>query len=179
MRRYVFILLFVLTLVTPFVLRHVRGKSARPGPGADRDPTLLIISPHNEGIRREFRDGFVAWHAAKYGGPAVDVEYNFLGASDIVKYFNDAKRAGAPYRMDIAWGGGDFLFDEQLKKPGYLQPIALPPEVMKLAFPRPDLNGVALYDTAREPAWFGAALSSFGILYNKDVLRYLRVSEPR
>jgi ABC-type Fe3+ transport system substrate-binding protein len=181
MRRYVFILLFALTLVTPFVLRHVLGKSSRPGSGADRDHTLLIISPHNEGIRREFRDAFVAWHAARFpNDPPVDVEYNFLGASDIVKYFDDAKRAGAPYRMDIAWGGGDYLFDVQLKKPGYLQPIELPPEVMKLAFPKPDLNGVALYDTAaKEPSWFGAALSSFGILYNKDVLQYLKLPEPR
>src|SRR5947209_13485027 len=126
MRRYVFIVLFLLTLVTPFVLRQVMGKPARAGSGADRDHTITIITPHNEGIRREFRDGFVGWHQRKFGGPPVDVEYNFLGASDIVKYFDDATRANAPFRTDIAWGGGDYLFDTQLKKPGYLQAVTLP-----------------------------------------------------
>jgi ABC-type Fe3+ transport system substrate-binding protein len=48
---------------------------------------------------------------------------------------------------------------------------------MAAAYPKPDLGGVALYDPSTPPAWFGSALSSFGILYNKDVLRYLGIAE--
>jgi iron(III) transport system substrate-binding protein len=85
----------------------------------------------------------------------------------------------APIDIDIVWGGGDYLFDQQLKKAGYLQPFDLDPAMMAVAFPKPDLNGVALYDKGNPPAWFGAALASFGILYNKDVLRHLGVPEPK
>src|SRR6476469_1527399 len=117
MRRYVFIILFFLILVTPFALRAMMGKSSTSTRGA-AGTTLIIITPHSEGIRREFKDAFTPWHLKKYGKPAF-VDYRTFGAADIVKFFEDATRAGAPYNIDLAWGGGDFLFDQQLKKPGY------------------------------------------------------------
>jgi ABC-type Fe3+ transport system substrate-binding protein len=41
------------------------------------------------------------------------------------------------------------------------------------------LNGVALYDQSNSPPhWYGAALSSFGITYNVDVLRSLKIDPP-
>ena len=87
--------------------------------------------------------------------------------------------AKAPYDIDLAWGGGDFLFDAQLKKAGCLQSVDLDPAIMAAAFPKPDLNGVFLYDRSKSPAWFGTALSSFGIVYNKDVLKFLGLPEPK
>jgi ABC-type Fe3+ transport system substrate-binding protein len=176
MRRYIFIILFVVVLASPMLLRELLGKSVAPHT-AGPDDTLVIITAHNEGIRREFAQAFSAWRMQKYGKPA-DVDYRFFGGSDIVKFFDDTKKANQPYKIDLAWGGGDFLFDVQLKKPGYLQPVELPADVMQAAFPKPDIGGVPLYDTGHPPAWFGAALSSFGILYNKDVLRYLQLHEP-
>ena len=177
MRRYIFIILFVVVLTSPMVLRELLGKAVTPHT-AGTDNTLVIITAHNEGIRREFAQAFSVWRQQKYGKPA-DLDYIFFGGSDIVKYFADATKNKAQYKIDLAWGGGDFLFDVQLKKPGYLQALELPADVMHYAFPKPDLGGVALYDTGHPPQWFGAALSSFGILYNKDVLRYLQLPEPR
>jgi ABC-type Fe3+ transport system substrate-binding protein len=177
MRRYLFVFLFVVALVTPFVLRAGLGKPREAATlGGDKSNTIIVITAHFEGIRREFGEAFTAWHRQTYGSPAY-VDYRFYGGSDTVKFFEDAARANAPFDVDAVWGGGDYLFDQQLKK--YLQPVELPPQVMALAFPKSDLNGVALYDRAKPPAWFGSALSSFGILYNKDVLRYLGVPEPR
>jgi iron(III) transport system substrate-binding protein len=178
MRRYAFIILFVVALVTPILLRAVMGKSGGGKIGGKDEDTVLIITAHTEGIRREFKDAFAAWHQRRYGKPAY-VDYRIYGAVDIVKYFEDATRAGAPYGLDLAWGGGDYLFDQQLKKPGYLQPVEMPAEIVRRAFPTPDLNGVPLYDKGKPPAWFGTALSSFGILYNRDVLKYLGLPEPK
>ncbi len=184
MRRYVFILLVFVVLVTPFILQRVLGRGAQHQAAADAAHTIIVITAHNEGIRREFRDAFVAWHRQKYGG-AVDVDYRALGGSDIVKQFQDYDRSGSAFNTDVVWGGGDFLFNVQLKfdlkgrKPGYLEAVVLPAYVIHAAFPKADLGGVALYDMDKPPAWFGAALSSFGILYNKDVLAYLKLPEPK
>src|SRR5438093_10002431 len=65
---------------------------------------------------------------------------------------------------------------------------------MRAAYPAPRLGGVPLYDPgdphvdsprpsnglrlANPPTWFGSALSTFGIIFNKDVVRHLGVPEP-
>jgi iron(III) transport system substrate-binding protein len=181
MSKYLFILLFLIVLVTPFMIRRAVGTGAPPSAGAGSTP-LLIITPNGEGIRREFSDAFNAWHQKKYG-TTVDVRYVlFGGASDIVKYFEATKptyQQLGTYKVDLAWGGGDVLFDMQLKKPGYLQPLTLDPAVMAKAFPKPDLGGLALYDRSKPPSWFGTALSSFGICFNRDVVRYLGLPDPK
>jgi ABC-type Fe3+ transport system substrate-binding protein len=50
---------------------------------------------------------------------------------------------------------------------------------LSAAFSKQDLNGLPLYDTGDPPTWFGTALSSFGIVYNKDVLKFLKLPEPK
>ena len=187
MRRYAFLILFVVVLVAPFLLRLAIGTGA-DGRADRRDAPrrLVIITPHSEGIRREFQEGFSAWLKAR-GEKDVAIDYrNFGGgAADIVKYFDASVglyRSIGTFRVDLVWGGGDYLFDVQLKKPkampeGYLQPFDLPPEVMRAAYPRPDVGGVDLYDPAHH--WYGTALSSFGIVYNKDLTRHLGVPEPK
>jgi ABC-type Fe3+ transport system substrate-binding protein len=183
MRRYLLIAMFVIVLTTPMLLRKILGMGVAPHTAGEEN-TLVIITAHNEGIRREFAEAFSAWRQQKYGKPA-GIDYRFLGGSDIVKYFDDATKANTPFNIDLAWGGGDYLFDKQLKgvltsgEHDYLQPMQLPPSVMNYAFPKPELGGVPLYDTGKPPQWFGAALSSFGILYNKDVLHYLNLPEPK
>jgi ABC-type Fe3+ transport system substrate-binding protein len=181
MRRYVFIILFLIVLVTPFVLRKAVGEPAIEH-ATRNEIELVIISPHVEGIRREFADAFKDWHREKYGVP-VEIDYrNYGGASDIVRFFDASRplfnKLGT-YKIDLVWGGGDYLFDQQLKKPGFLEPVQIDPEIMRSAFPRPDLGGVALYDPAPQPQWIGTVLSSFGITYNLDVCKYLGVDPPK
>ena len=89
MRRYVFVILFFIVLVTPFVLRSAIGTTSpqAAAPGAGGEPLkLVIVTPHVEGIRREFADAFSAWHAAHYGRP-VNIDWrNYGGAAQIVRH---------------------------------------------------------------------------------------------
>ena len=180
-RRYVPLLLFALVLVAPFLLRVAAGG---PGGTAPRGsaPRLVIISPHNEPTRREFQTAFSAWHEQAFGQPVLLDFRSYGGASEIVKFFEASRRryeTEGTYKIDLVWGGGSYLVDQQLKKPGYLQDVRLPEALMRTAFPRPDLGGVPLYDRSEPPTWFGTALSSFGIVFNKDVLRHLGLPEPK
>src|SRR5688500_6321062 len=183
MRRYVFIILFFVVLVTPFVLREAIGTPAgdAPAPRAGDALKLVVVTPHVEGIRRELGDAFSEWHQRSLVKP-VSVDWRLMGASSIVKYF-DASRltfdALGTYGEDLVWGGGDALFEDQLKKGGHLQPVTLPPDVMARAFAVPDLGGLPLYDKGSPPQWFGTALSSFGIAYNRDVVAHLGMPEPK
>ena len=179
--KYAFPILFLLVLATPFVVRAIIGDATeRPSTGELR---LVVITPHGEPIRREFGDAFSEWHRARFGKTVVVDYRNFGGgASDIVKYFKATKDSNlfqktGNYGVDVVWGGGEDLFSQQLKEPGYLQSVDLSPEVMAAAFPKPDIAGVPLYDKDRH--WYGTALGSFGIVYNKDVLRYLGLPEPK
>ncbi|MDB5298237.1 MAG: iron transporter substrate-binding protein [Phycisphaerales bacterium] len=187
MRRYFFIILFLVVLVAPFLLRLMVGGGGDGNAARRQSPRrLVVMTPHSEGIRREFQDGFSDWLKSR-NEPDVFIDYRNLGggANDIVKYF-DANASLYPstktFGIDLVWGGGDYLFDEQLKKPtsfpgGYLQKVALPPGVLKAAYPTPDIGGVPLYDEGG--CWFGTALSAFGIVYNKDVLRTRGLPEPK
>ena len=65
----------------------------------------------------------------------------------------------------------------EMPRPG--RQFTLPPELMKRAFAVPDLGGLPLYDRASPPQWFGTALSSFGIAYNRDVVAHLGLPEPK
>ena len=184
MRRYLWPTLFVLILLTPLVLRWAIGVSSAPLPADDEKRLrLVVISAHGESIRTEFADAFDAWHRAKYG-QGVLVDYRIYGgATDIVRYFESAQRTLfaklGTYQIDVVWGGGDDLFDRRLKAPGYLQGVKLPDAVMNAAYAQREISGLPLYDQASDPPqWFGTALSSFGIVYNKDVLRHLGLPEP-
>ncbi|HEY7090399.1 MAG TPA: extracellular solute-binding protein [Tepidisphaeraceae bacterium] len=180
MRRYVFVILFFVVLITPFLLRAIYGSAASQPPPAN-SLQLVIVTPHVEGIRREFADAFSKWHEEHFGQPVVIDWRNFGGTSTIVQYF-DASKAYydqlGTYKIDLAWGGGDFLFDRQLKGRGHLQGVDLGEDFLKEVYPQRALAGLPLFDTGNPPQWFGTALSSFGICFNRDVLRHLGLPEP-
>ena len=139
------------------------------------------MTPHLETVRRKFGEAFAAWYADTYHR-GLNIEYLSFGGGEIVKFFQASEaiyeRSGT-YNVDVVWGGSDSLFSDALGSK-YLQTVALGPGVLEAAFPTPDIGGVPLYDvSAGGPRWFGAALSSFGIMYNRDVLTYLRLPEPR
>ena len=116
----------------------------------------------------------------KFGTPASIVYLNYGGSSDTVKFFKNSQettfKSLGTYKIDLIWGGGDYLFRNQLAD--FLDPASLPDETMRFAFPNPTLNGIELYDTKRH-AWYGTTLASFGICYNKDVCRIIGVNEPK
>src|SRR4051794_7599339 len=176
MRRYGFVILFLVVLITPFILRNLYGTTDS---NRSAGPELVIISSHVEGIRREFGEAFSHWHEEKFGEPAHIVFLNYGGSADTLKFFRNSQETTfknlGTYKIDLIWGGGDYLFKVQLAD--FLDPVSLPEETLRSAFPKPALNGIELYDT-RQGKWFGTAISSFGICYNKDVGRMLGVNEP-
>jgi ABC-type Fe3+ transport system substrate-binding protein len=180
MKRWLLIILFFVVLVAPFVLRAAMGLSSPRAPATTL--RLVVMTPHAESVKREFAAAFSDWHQHRFGQPVV-LDYRALSANDIVKYLHAGKEAVfgklGTYKVDIVWGGGDYLFESDLKPGGFLEPVQLDPAVTNAAFPKPQLAGVPLYDRNSPPTWFGTALSSFGIVYNKDVLRHLGLPEPR
>jgi len=169
-------------------VRHLRWrktivKSAGQAEENANVERLVIITPHNRDIRKEFAHAFSAWHRAHYGSD-VRLDYRVPGGSNDVKRqlaatynvyrTSDGKLpADVPAGISIVWGGGDFTFDQELKPLGVLQPLHMNAELLaqfKAAFPQPTLVGVKLYDSTAEngvptPQWIGACLSSFGICY--------------
>jgi iron(III) transport system substrate-binding protein len=172
--------LFFVVLLTPFALRAFMQIKTSESAGSDAEK-LVIITSHAEGIRREFEDAFRAYYKQKYNK---DVKFDYIvyGSEDERRYLQDQDSLYSPEHptldVDLAWGGGDYLFDVQLIK--YLAPVDIDPVVMKAAFPSPTINGLPLYDLKHKPPyWIGSALSGFGITYNRAVLRYLKLPDPQ
>ncbi len=180
MPRVIPIILFLVVLAAPFVLR---GLIHAPSEGKRSEDaiSLVVLTPHAESIRREFGDAFGAWHREKFG-QAIEMDYRALSANDIVRYLRAGKESVyqklGTYNVDVVWGGGDYLHDVELKREDVMEGVVLPPNVMTAAYPKRELGGLALYDQSSPPTWFGTALSSFGIVYNKDVLKRLGLPEP-
>lgn len=148
--------------------------SAWNSPAAD-DNKLILLSPHQEGITREFTTGFQKWYKAKHG---VDVELEWLdqgGTSNIVRYIrSEFKRNPDGIKVDIFFGGGA---DKHMlmKDEGLLQPCKLSDEVLS-RIPQ-EYAGGPVYDP--EFQWYGACFAGFGILYNKQLLNWIGLPEPK
>jgi len=137
--------------------------------------TLQIISPHPESIRNEFGAAFKAWYQQKYN-EAVDIKWpDFGGTSGDVKYIESQFKANASgIGLDLFYGGGVDPFIT-IAKEGYFAPYKLPDPILS-QIPK-DLAGIPMYDS--NYLWYGAALSGFGIMYNKPVLVKLGLPEPK
>jgi len=164
------------TLALPFALRPRERQSAlASGVAGLPERKLVIVSPHWEGIRVEFGRAFSEWTARRFGN-ATRLEWLDLGGtSDALRYVrSEFKRSPDGINVDLFFGGGiDPFF--QLAEAGLLLSCRLPEEVLK-PIPR-TFAGVEIYD--REKRWFGTCLSGFGIIYNRKVLEFLGLPEPR
>ena len=158
---------YVLVLGAPYLLRP-------PGENWEAVETLQIISPHWEGIKYEFRRGFRRWYFEQTE-KKVDIEWLEIGGgSDIMRHL-ESEYTSNPNggRIDIVFGGGPDFF-RRLQKRKFLQTYRLPDDLLN-AIP-PTCAGVPMYDP--EFHWYGAALSSFGLVYNKVILRDRGLSFP-
>lgn len=146
---------------------------------ADADSVpLVIISPHRDEIREEvalaFRDW---WRERNPSAPPVRVVWQDIGGgtSQIVKYVRASFEANPDgIGVDLIFGGGTDIY-LRMSDEGLLQPVEVAPAILQRI--PPDLNGVPLYDPKHR--WYGPMLSSFGILYNRRVLKRIEVAEPR
>src|SRR5258705_1139949 len=135
---------------------------------AAADNRVVIISPHNEAIRYEFARSFDHWHRLQFGTGAT-LEWRDVGGTADALRFVQSEFAAKPdgIGIDIFFGGGSepflLLADKQLALPYQ------PPKEILSGIPQ-SFNGIEVYDAGH--AWYGAALSSFGILQN-------RLGQPR
>lgn len=130
-------------------------------------PRLHVITPHTEAIRTEFGRGFARWHQRHFGEPATVEWRDVGGTSDALKYVqSEFARKPDGIGLDCFFGGGlePFLLLSDKK---LTQPYRPPPEILE-KIPQ-TLNGIELYD--RGGAWYGAVLSSFGVLQNLRLQR--------
>lgn len=202
--RVLIVMSFLFILGVPLVLRP--STSGR-GPGAGA-PTLIVITPHVAQIREEFAAAFSEWHRRVHGKPVRVDFRTPGGTSEIVRQlqaqYNVAIRGGhiAPdgsckpgaIPVDLMFGGGSF--DHGRLKSGEGVAVTLPgengapvkrnlpmsvpagftQEQLDAWFGENSVGAETLYDP--EQHWIGTALSSFGIVYNKDIFARLGLAEP-
>jgi ABC-type Fe3+ transport system substrate-binding protein len=144
-------------------------------PPGETAGTLNIISPHWEGIRIEFMRGFNEWRIAS-GKKPVNIDWlDVGGTSDIVKFIRSAFLATPEgIGIDIFFGGGTDPY-VSFAEEGLLAPCEVSQGIMSNIPPL--LHGLMLYDT--NGYWFGAAMSGFGILYNKVVCERFNLPIPK
>ena len=126
--------------------------------GSDEN-TLIVMSPNSREAQVEFENAFKATH------PKVKFKWLDMGGSTddlrfVLSQFK-SKKTGEGIGIDAFFGGGSDSFQD-MQNAGVLQKLASDGGVPL------ELNGVALRD--KDNYWVGAALSSFGILYNKAIM---------
>lgn len=133
-----------------------------PADGPDSDE-LVIYSPHSDEIETEYDRAFRAWYRAETGRDVVVSWPDAGGTTQIMRRIQDKFRAGR-YDVDVVFGGGPIF--ERMKQLGFLAPCKLPNEALA-ALPE-TVAGQRLYDP--EYYWYGAAISTFGLIYNKEIV---------
>jgi iron(III) transport system substrate-binding protein len=128
-------------------------------------PRVIVITPHVDAIRYEFGRAFALWHQQRFGEPS-EVEWrNVGGTSDALRFIqSEFSRKPDGIGIDCLFGGGQEPY-LVLSDKGWS--LSYKPEALK-DVPQ-SFNGVEVYDA--KYTWFGAALSSFGILQNTRVER--------
>ena len=172
--------LLALIVALPMVLRQQTAtthfKSA--------DDTLIILSPHNESIRQEFGEAFAA-HWKKTTGRSIYIDWRTPGGTSEIRMVIDAGFKAAEdggrqgIGVDMFFGGGEPDFASQAKK-GRLIPLRVfekQPELFVKDGAIPETFTGERYYPA-DHVWVASCMSQFGICYNPDVLKRLRIPTP-
>lgn len=150
---------------------------------------LIVLTPHNELIRWEFRRAFDAWHRARYGS-AVDVVYSVPGGgSDILRLlrsqFEAAVQKGRPPGggADVLFGGGTWIHEQLVEgvagprgRVSISVPAGFDAAWLLEVYGQERLGERRLWHPGQY--WFATAISSFGIVFNRDCLALLDRPDP-
>jgi ABC-type Fe3+ transport system substrate-binding protein len=132
---------------------------------------VVIITPHVDAIRIEFARGFNEWHQRHFKTPAIIDWRDQGGTSEALRFvLSDFSKTPKGIGIDCFFGGGlePFLLLSDKK---LLQTYTPPPEILDAI--QQNCAGVDVYDPNH--TWYGAALSSFGILQNTRVQALLHL----
>ncbi len=137
--------------------------------------TLVILSPHRKSIQEEYVPLFTEYYKKTF---KTDVQVEWLdqgGTSDDVRFMR-AKFGSNPKTsgVDIFWGGGTATFSE-LQQDNFLASYKLP-AALKAQIPE-KAAGISLYDKSQ--TWYASAMSSFGVFFNKKIMKLDGLSEPK
>jgi ABC-type Fe3+ transport system substrate-binding protein len=125
-------------------------------------------------IRTEFGRAFARWTASEHGYKGVIEWRDAGGTMNAIRYVRDRfEQMPDGIGIDVFFGGGVDPFME-FAPAGLLQRCDVPEEVLA-AIPQ-TYAGLEVYDA--DQRWFGACLSSFGVLFNRPVLDFMGVEEP-
>ena len=148
------------------------------------DDHLVILSPHNESIRKEFGEAFAAYWKERTGR-MIYLDWRSPGGTSEIRMVIDAgfKAAEETGRegigVDLFFGGGEPDFTAQAKQ-GRLVPLDVFRTHSELfgddgTIPE-TFTGERYY--AADQTWVGTCISQFGICYNPDFIRRLDVPPP-
>jgi ABC-type Fe3+ transport system substrate-binding protein len=193
------IIALVLVLSLPFFVRATAGARSRGVKAPPGSPKLVIITPHVEQICDEFGPAFDRWYFRTHGSH-VAVDWRTPGGtSDIIKQLESTLEAAAKNGQidargraepgvagcDLFFGGGSY---EHGKLKGLRKAIGPHGETVEYRLSQPagfdkeqlddwfgenKIGVQPLYDP--DQYWIGTALSGFGIVFNRDVLRQIGV----
>ena len=132
---------------------------------------LIIISPHPESIESEFGNNFEKWYEAQTGR-SVKTDWRDVGGTSSNYRFIESEFERVPegIGIDIFFGGGTDSY-LRLAELDLLTSHKLPDT--QLAQIPQSYHGIPVYDS--EHRWYGAALSSFGIMYNDQLREMLKL----
>ncbi len=159
-------------MITKWILGILTALSTCYALAADK---LVILSPHRKSIQQEFIPAFKVHYKNTY---KTEIQVDWLdqgGTSDDVRFLK-AKYSKNPASagVDIFWGGGSATFIE-LQRLGFFDSHELP---QKVAANIPQtVAGVPLFDQTK--TWYGSAMSSFGVFYNKRILKFDGIPAPK
>jgi iron(III) transport system substrate-binding protein len=165
----------------PLVMKR-ETETASPASADDR---LVILSPHNESIRKEFGESFASWWRSKTGR-SVYVDWRTPGGTSEIRMVIEAgyKAAEETGRegigVDLFFGGGEPDFAGQAKA-GRLAKLDVfedMPELFGEGGVIPEtFTGERYFDA--DKVWVGTCMSQFGICYNPDFIGRLGIAAPR
>lgn len=136
---------------------------------------LVILSPHSEGIQTEFDRNFTNWYQAQTGN-SVEIDWRDVGGTSSNYRFieSEFKRVPEGIGIDMFFGGGTDSY-LRLAEANLLSAYKLP-EAQLEQIPQ-SFHGIPVYDA--EYRWYGAALSSFGIMSNDELRVLLGLPEAK
>jgi ABC-type Fe3+ transport system substrate-binding protein len=134
--------------------------------------TLTLLTPHGDNIRQEIGSAFQSWYRNHYGPSPELVWVDQGGVSNYVQIH--FAKTPASIGIDLLFGGGTSPF-RALARDGLLQPRTMPRAALE-KIPH-EVEGIKILSDSE--GWYGVALSSFGILYNRSLLAAKGFPEPK
>ncbi len=203
MPKIVIVLLLVVIVGLPVLLRPAGGADGSLASAGDGDHKLIVFTPHNEQIRFEIAQAYNQWRVDQ-GKPPVKFDWRSPGGtSDIRKSILSQYQALIDREddlddgigADLFFGGGDYdhgkvaggISDNDGNTYRIVDDPLIDKTLFDSAFPSDRIGGERLYRryTFSEDAqdievvgWTGVTLSSFGIVFNRDLLAMIGADEP-